>query len=180
MSKSWVRRNDRTEWDRNRCDNFFFPGVEFLSESFNVLFDQSLRLPSIEILRITGGDRLVLQQMMRMTPNVKTLLIVDLHSYWFASEAIVNFEDLATYVPKLEHFGWQRFFHPNRYSMHKLDEVITGLPANLCKKLTEKFRNKDSLSATQLSAYQRKRIHPSIIDLKGSVSFFQRCWSTRN
>jgi len=141
-----------------------FSDIEFNGDSLN-LNNQSIHFPSVEILRVSNVKQQVLKELMQMTPNVKTLLIMDWRSFQFDADAIVSFEDIAIHVPKLEHFGWQ--LQPPGRHLDKLEAVITGLPANLCKKFARKLLEQNHLSANEIAACQRQRSRPSILDLKG-------------
>lgn len=112
-----------------------------------------------------------------MTPNVTTLHLLEDYSLRAASHPLmfgpitndlISLQDISTYVPLTENILWQ-LRRPDYYKMHKLDAMITGLPEHLCSKLALKFRNKDQLSEKKVSAYQQKRNHSSILDLKGKT-----------
>ncbi|XP_037042724.1 uncharacterized protein LOC119079042 [Bradysia coprophila] len=138
--------------------------VDILSDEHNLMFDESLKcLPNIEILRVSWKrNRHVFAELIKRTPNVKTLAIRDDYSFWFRRVRHINFEEISTYLPKLENLSWQ--IHIKNSFWYKLDAVITGLPANFCKSLAEEFRNENDLSADKVSKYW-KRCNPSIHDL---------------
>lgn len=133
----------------------------------NVSFILTTPMPSIEILRVVGTFGTKFEEtLLKATPNLTTLIIEEDDITWDKTVSI-NFELIANSLPKLQSFGWliRRVTHHDL--LHSLDAAITGLPENLCRKLSNKFRNMDSLTAAALAAYQLKPRNPSILDLKG-------------
>ncbi|XP_037048254.1 uncharacterized protein LOC119082766 [Bradysia coprophila] len=127
--------------------------------------------PSVEVLRISMVNRQVIGKLMRMVPNVKRLLIMQDKSFRLRRGAQISFEDISTYLPKLTMLGWMVHACTHLSFMHELDALITGLPVDLCKKLSTKFRDKTKLSEKEISHYHSKRQRSSILDLKALNHF---------
>ncbi|KAG4071936.1 hypothetical protein HA402_006097 [Bradysia odoriphaga] len=161
-----------------------FPNIKELEISLvdpwlDHTFRQSLKtLPTIETLRIQGGCSAVIAQLIKFTPNVKTLMIMDDGLVWYGQRMgdMVNFKDISTFLPKLENFGWEMVTGTKDVSriphMHEFDAKITGLPADLCIKLAEKLRDQNHLSADEVAKYHSQEREPSILDLKGLKHFY--------
>lgn len=126
-------------------------------------------MASVEILRIyggmSGGTR---EKLLMASPNVTTLLMVE---NWFPSNenemVSIDFQNIASSLPKLESFGWLICRNTYLRLMHTLDAAITGIPEQVSKELSEKLRNKDHLSAGDVASYLLRRDRASILDLKG-------------
>lgn len=123
-------------------------------------------MSSVEVLRIHEVAREVDEEVMKMFPNVKTLLIIeDCDDYYF--DPIFNFREISKHWPNLENLGWKAYTDTRFDVMYQLDAIITGLPENFCEKLSDKFRKLDYVSAAEAFDYQLKRTNSSILDLKG-------------
>lgn len=142
------------------CDNDHFPSSKPLKT-----------MPSVEVLRIYGGKSAERKEkLMKATPNVTTLLLVEDDFPWTENANVsIDFQKIVTYVPKLESLGLLICRLLYRQLLYKLDTVMTGLPEKLCKELSKKFRTKDHLSADEVATYQLRREKPSILDLKGRI-----------
>lgn len=144
-------------------DAIFFPSSQPLKP-----------MPSIEVLRIigavTGECR---DNIMKATPNVKTLLIEE-RGLSMRQGFSINFHAIANYLPKLQSFGWLICTITYHDLRHLLDAVITGLPVAFCEKHSDKFRYRDSLSADELAFYQLQQRNYSILDLKGKTNEARR------
>lgn len=132
--------------------NYALPNVEILRISNDCVFE--------EVIEFKDND-------MRLTPNVKTLVIGADYSFKSNEKALVDLEKISKNWPKLESFGWHIDVETHHSLLHKLDALITGLPEKLCKILSKKFRSKNRLSASEVAAYHLKREKSSILDLKG-------------
>lgn len=87
-------------------------------------------MPSVEVLTIDAyGPHNYNDKLMKMTPNVKTFLLMGDESLSF------NFQEIYNNFTKLENFGWQICHATRRYLLNKLDSKITGLPEKFCKKM---------------------------------------------
>lgn len=124
---------------------------------------------SVEVLRIFGGkSNKCKAKLMKATPNVTTMLIIEDDFPWSPNPNVaIDFQQIASNLPKLESFGWLICRSVYRSLLHKLDAAITGLPETLCKKLAVMFRNKNHLTADEVASYQLQRENASILDLKG-------------
>lgn len=129
------------------------------------------QLLSVEVLRISLDYEDItelIENNMKMTPNVKTLVLDTDYSFALDSDSeLVDFGKFSKHWPKLEHFGWQIDIATHCCLPYKLDAAITGLPEKFCKKLSEKFRKKNRLSSTEVAANHLNREKSSILDLKG-------------
>lgn len=134
----------------------------------HAISDQPFRvLPSVETLRISWvNNNQFFGELIKRTPNVKTLLIKDDNSFQLLNRTErINFGDIAVHLPKLESFSWQILtLNSLRYD---LDSIMTGLPANFCETLAQTFRYKDYLTAGEVAYYNWNRCSTSIIDLTG-------------
>lgn len=125
-------------------------------------------MPNVEILRIHGLVSMETRaKVMMATPNVTTLLIQESEIPWDDRSVSINFREISNLLPKLQSFGWLICRLTHHDLLHSLDAAITGLPVEFCKKNSEKFRVKDSLSAGELGFYQTQKRISSILDLKG-------------
>lgn len=121
-------------------------------------------MPNVEFLTILGDCKYD-AKLMKMTPNVKTLV--------FEGEEdelpSVNFGAIALHLTRLENLKWQ--FHAGSLdelqSSCKLDSMITGFSERFCKKLSVQLRNVDELSARKIAAHTANREYTSLLDLKG-------------
>lgn len=132
------------------------------------------QLPNVEVLKTSfygfSNSEFVFEfneNFMKITPNVRTLLIVADSSFDPEHTVLVDFKKISKNWPKLENFGWQIDATVQSNLLHKLDAVITGISENLCKELSEKFRSKNHLSASELAMYQLEHIKTPILAMKG-------------
>lgn len=114
----------------------------------------------VEVIEFNEND-------MRLTPNVKTLIVDGDYSFQLNEKALVDFAKISKNWPKLESFGWQIDVGTHHSLLQKLDALISGLPENVCKNLSEKFRSKNRLSPFEVAEHHLKREKSSILDLKG-------------
>lgn len=139
---------------------YFFGEDEYFST-----YDPVNVLPKVKLLRIVYDDRYD-EKLMKMTPNVTTLLVSN------DSDCLpsLDFHAISTYLPKLENLGWE--IHGK--SQHDLqsscdvDALITGYSKTFCKVKSTEFRDKDCLSQQEVASYERYRRYTSLVDLKGS------------
>lgn len=121
-------------------------------------------MPKVNFLRIVGDSSAkYIEKLMKMTPNVKTLLIVT----YDHEPLTINFNAISTYLPKLNSLGWQIYAESHQQLQYKLDAMITGFSEKFCKKMAVKLRNKDHLSAETVDSYEEYRKYYSILNLKG-------------
>lgn len=121
-------------------------------------------MSNVEHLTIVGDCKYD-ELLMKMTPNVKTLV--------FDGEddelPDMNFTAIAKHLTKLETLKWE--FHvesPDELlSSCELDAMITGFTDQFCKTLSIQLRNVDHLSARKIASYEKKRQYSSLVDLKG-------------
>lgn len=138
-------------------DYDFFPSSESLKT-----------MAGLEVLRVYGGMAGgCKEKVMRATPNVTTLLLVENKFCWDENVSI-DFQNISNNLPKLESFGWLMCRSVYKKLLYILDAAITGLPGKFCKELSKKFRNKDHLSADEVASYEVRRERASILDLKGT------------
>lgn len=126
---------------------------------------------SIKLLRIYDGTfSESKEKLIKATPNVQTLLLVDEYFDLFEDDRdfIKGFQMITNNLTKLESFFWALFGITHHSLMHFLDAVITGLSVKFCEKLSAKLKNKNHLSAEKLAYYQLQRQNSSILDLKGN------------
>lgn len=132
---------------------------------------QPLSMPNVEVLRIFGGYSQHSQQsklnLMKATPNVKTLLITEDDFIWSNTNFSTNFRDIFDNLTKLERLGWLIHTATHHEVLYKLDAAVTGLPSILCKKMSKKFLHKTFLSPEELVSYQLHPENSSILNLKG-------------
>ncbi len=128
-------------------------------------------MPSVEVLRIYGGENKEhKEKLMKATPNVTTLLLVEDDFPWTDNaDVAIDFQKIVTSVPKLESLGLHICRPLYRQLLYKLDAAMTGLPEKFCKELSKKFRTKRHLPADEIATYQLRREKASILDLKGRV-----------
>lgn len=122
-------------------------------------------MPKVELLIIVDdGDRYD-EKLMKMMPNVKTLLVAGEDD----EPPRMNFAAISTHLTKLENLGWMVYASSQRHlqSSCKLESLITGFPIKLCKKMSVQFRDKDNLSAQEVASYEWKRKYSSIVSLAG-------------
>lgn len=174
----------------NRIDllmNTSISEISFAGVWFDSTFQRSLTLPTLETLRITSGNRQKIAHLMKLTPNVKTLVIMDDGIVWYGdTNGMVNFKDISLFLPKLENFSWQMCIGTKDMSrihrMYDFDAKITGLPVGLCKTLAAKMRGRgrNDLSAEEIAKYHlmRGECQASILDLKGENLKRKRSAST--
>lgn len=102
--------------------------------------------------------------LMKATPNVKTLLILEDDFIW------PNFHDIFDNLTKLKSLGWLINSATHHELLYKLDAVVTGLHPKLCKIMSKKFRHKNCLSPEELVSYQLRPENSSILNLKGKAA----------
>lgn len=121
-------------------------------------------LPKVEFLAIHYDDRYD-EKLMKMTPNVKTLLV----SNGSEGSPSMNFHDIATYLPKLEHLSWT-ICGNSQHALQTtcdLDGLLTGYSKVFCKVKSVEFRDKRYLSKREVADYEQYRRYTSLVDLKG-------------
>lgn len=127
-------------------------------------------MPKVELLQIVGDSSAKYnEKLMKMTPNVKTLLIVAYeHEYSLYGSPTIDFNAISTYLPKLENLGWQIYAKSHQQLQYKLDAMITGFSEKFCKKVSVKFRSRNHLSARKVDFYNDEyRKYYSILNLNG-------------
>lgn len=120
-------------------------------------------LPKVEFLRIFHDDRYD-EKLMKLTPNVKTLLVSNTSD----TPPSLNVDAIATQLPKLENLGWEicgKSQHDLQSSC-EVDSLITGYSKTFCKVKSNEFRNRDYLSSREIAAYARHRRYTSLLDVK--------------
>lgn len=138
-------------------------------------------LPNVEVLRIVFDDRYD-EKLMRMTPNVKTLLV----SNESDTEPSLNFHAISIYLPKLEYLRWEIRGNSQHdlQSTCEVDSHLTGFSRTFCKVKSVEFRDSDSLSSGEAASYERHRQYTSLVDLKGrktkKKNFILFCYQVLN
>lgn len=105
------------------------------------------------------------ETLMKLTPNVKTLLVGGTQD----RPPTMNFKVISTHLKTLENLGWQIYANSQQglQSNCIMDSIITGFSGTFCKKKSAQFRDKDHLPAQTVASYERYRKNFSILDLKG-------------
>lgn len=121
-------------------------------------------MPNVEFLQILGDCKYD-EKIMKMTPNVKTL-VFDGEEDELPS---TNFDAIVSHLAKLENLKYLLYVESleELYSSCELDAMLTGFSEQFCKRMSVQFRNKDKLTAREIAAYETKRHHHSIVDLTG-------------
>lgn len=128
------------------------------------MFQPSSVLPKVEFLHIIG-DFDYSRKLMKMLPNVKTLLLEGEED----EMPNVDYHDISTHLTKLETLQWH-FYAGSQRELHSncdLDCIITGFSEKFCTEKSLLFRDKENLSAQEIDMYEMRRKHFSILDLKG-------------
>lgn len=151
-----------------RNTNFIHLVVDILDEdAYFSTYQPTSVMPNVEFLTILGDCKYD-EKLMKMTPNVKTLV--------FEGEEdelpSVNFDAIALHLTSLENLKWQ--FHAESpeelQSSCELDAMITGFSEQFCKKLSVQLRNVEALSARKIASHKANREYTSLLDLKGRKS----------
>lgn len=118
-------------------------------------------MPKVELLRIVYETEYD-ETLMKLTPNVKTLLIGGTHD----KPPSMNLKAMANHLKTLENLGWHIFAE----TCCGLDSIITGFSKKFCKKMSLQFRDKDlPLPWQTVASYQKYRNNYSILNLRGKM-----------
>lgn len=127
-------------------------------------------------------------KLMKMTPNVKTLQVLNSCD----DPPSMNFHDISIYLPKLDNLRWQMYGKSQHdlQSSCDVDAMITGYSKTFCKVKSAEFREKDYLTQQEVTSYGPYRRYSALVDLKGTdfgISFrfrlcsqFDRCTELRH
>lgn len=143
------------------CTDYYFPPSQPLKPML-----------SVEVLQIyedLSPRAQHKEKLMQITPNIKTLILSEGTPFTnYGVESFVDgFRVILNNLKKLEVFGWTVWRMTHHDLLYSLDAAITGFPEDFCKKMSAKLRNKDGLSAQQITSHERLREHSSILQLKG-------------
>lgn len=148
----------------------FFLAVDILDkDDYFSTYQPSGVMPNVEFLQILGDCKYD-EMLMKLTPNVKTL-VFDGEEDELPS---TNFNAIITHLTKLENLKYLLYVQSleESYSSCELDAMLTGFSEKFCQRMSVQFRNKDKLTAREIAKYGAKRHHHSIMDLTGRKDLF--------
>lgn len=160
--------NKRTKYE------LFSLAVDILDkDEYFSTYQPSGVMPNVEFLRILGDCKYD-EKLMKMTPNVKTL-VFDGEDDELPS---TNFNAIISHLTKLENLEYLLYVESLDvlYSSCELDAMLTGYSDQFCKRMSVQFRNKDKLTAREIASYETKRHHNSIREITGRknlIPFFR-------
>lgn len=126
-------------------------------------------MPKVELLEIVFETEYD-ETLMKLTPNVKTLLVGSTGD----NPPAMNFKAIAEHLKTLKNLGWHIHGESQKdlQSSCVLDSIITGLSTALCKKMSALFRNKEGLTQQTVASYEKYRKMFSLLDLRGRENLF--------